>query len=336
MNVFRVLAIAFVVFAAFAPANADFIKRQTNSFAWFRDIHFVDSQRGWIVGTDGIILSTENGGQTWTVGKKFTADALLQVHFVSEDIGWMLCERNILQRKNDPTSYVRKTTDGGRTWEKIEFEGSGRERVTKLLFTPEGKAIAFGEGGYIYQLQEDQVTWKRSKTAMHYLMMDGGFADDRVGAIVGAGGTIMFTEDSGFTWEKASLIGDSSAKFNGVFFAGARGGWAVGTQGRIFRTNGGGRLWRQQNSGVTANLTDVYFTSPTNGWAVGEHGIIVETRNAGETWTVLNSNTTHRLEKVIFAAGHVWAIGYGGTLLASAKPGERPADMNRPDLKRRG
>ena len=86
-------------------------------FAWFRDIFFVDQNKGWIVGSDGVMLSTEDGGQTWVQTRKFTTDAFLQIYFTNETTGWLLCERNIYARGANATSYLRKTTDGGRTWD---------------------------------------------------------------------------------------------------------------------------------------------------------------------------------------------------------------------------
>lgn len=311
--------------AGASSVRADWEKRTTNSFAWFRDITFLDESRGFIVGTDGIIVKTTDGGATWIAQPKFSTDTFLQVHFVSEMTGWLLCERNVYARGNNPTSYIRKTTDGGRTWEKFEFEDAGRERVTRLLFNENGSATAFGEGGVFFRLQEDGLTWKRVQTAIHFLLLDGSFGSSRVGAVVGAGGTIMFSEDSGLTWEKASLLGETDTKFNAVFFTGTQGAWAVGTRGRIFRSNGSGRLWRQQDSTVTANLNDVYFTSPSSGWAVGDHGIIVRTRDGGNSWTDVKSPVTHKLEKVIFRGNRGWAIGFGGTLLtyeAASAPSE--------------
>lgn len=328
------LSVVFIL-AAVSAARGDWQKLTTNSFGWFRDITFIDAQRGFIVGTDGIIVKTADGGTTWTPQPKFSTDTFLQIHFVNETTGWLLCERNVFARGNNPTSYIRKTVDGGRTWEKFEFEDAGRERITRLLFNENGSATAFGEGGVFFRLQEDGTTWKRVQTAIHFLLLDGSFGSARVGAMVGAGGTIMFSEDSGLTWEKASLLGESDTKFNAVFFTGTQGAWAVGTRGRIFRSNGSGRLWRQQDSSVTANLNDVYFTSPTSGWAVGDHGIIVRTRDGGNTWTDVKSGVTHKLEKVIFNGGRGWAIGFGGTLLtyeatsAPTEPGVKPTLQKR-------
>lgn len=335
MKIISKIGAMLLLLLAFQTANADWVKQNTNSFAWFKDIFFLDAQHGWIVGTDGVILSTENGGQTWLQDKKFTNDAFVQIRFSSRMNGWLLCERNVYERGNDATSYLRRTTDGGRTWERIEFQDGGRERVTRLLFNADGTAMAFGEGGIFYKLQDDGVTWKKMQTAIHYLLLDGAFADGSLGAIVGTGGTILFTEDAGFTWLKATLLGDTSTRFNAVYF-GSKAAWAVGTKGRIFRSNSGGRLWRQQNSTVTANLNDVYFTGPTNGWAVGDHGIVVQTRDAGETWYDVKSTVTHRLEKVIFSGGRGWAIGFGGTVLTYDE-GTSPSDpATKPILMKRG
>ncbi|MFN2500629.1 MAG: WD40/YVTN/BNR-like repeat-containing protein [Pyrinomonadaceae bacterium] len=333
-KIHRLICLMLIAFC-FQTAQAEWVKQNTNTFAWFKDIFFVNEQKAWIAGTDGVLLATADGGATWIQSKKFTTDSFLQIHFVDENIGWLLCERNIFNRGANATSYLRKTTDGGHTWEKIEFEDGGRERVTRLLFNHDGRATAFGEGGVFFKLQEDGVSWKKSKTAIHYLLLGGEFGDPDIGALVGSGGTIMFTEDAGFTWEKATLLGLTDTRFNSIFFYGTRGAWAVGSKGRIFKSNGGGRLWRQQDSGVTVNLNDVHFTTASNGWAVGDNGVIIRTRDGGTTWQSVDSRTTHRLEKIVFSGGGGWAVGFGGTVL-TYRDGPDKKDGGPPVLMRRG
>lgn len=335
MRKFKLIPVVFVLLLGLQTANADWVRRDTKSFAWYRDIVFVTATNGWITGTDGVLLSTTDSGATWTSHKKFTNDALIQIHFINETTGWILCERNLYSRGNSATSYLRKTIDGGRTWEKIEFADGGRERMTKLVFNNDGIGTAFGEGGVFYTLQEDGREWKRSQTAIHYLLLDGAYSQGRIGAIAGSGGTIMFTEDGGFTWEKASLLGDTDTRFNAIFFSEGKGAWAVGSRGRIFHSNGGARLWRQQDSTVTANLNDVYFTSEKGGWAVGEQGIIVRTRDGGKTWTDVDSRVTHRLEKITFNGSTGWAIGFGGTLLTYTDAERTGSETGAPQLLKR-
>jgi photosystem II stability/assembly factor-like uncharacterized protein len=296
------------------PVHGEWVKQKTNSLAWFKDVFFVNEKRGWIVGTDGALLSTVDGGAAWVQAQKSTTDAFLQVYFTDENTGWLLCERNIYALRPKATSYLLKTTDGGRNWDHIDFESAGRERVTRLVFDRSGGAIAFGEGGLFYRLQEDGVTWKRSRTAYHFVLLDGAFGDNDIGAITGAGGTIVFTENSGLSWEKATILGNTDTRINSIFFVGPNNAWAVGTNGAIFHS-AGGRLWRQQASGTRANLNDVYFTSVTNGWAVGDDGIIVRTRDSGRTWRESASHVTHKLERITFAGDRGWAVGFGGTIL---------------------
>lgn len=316
-------------------ANADWVKQNTNTFAWFKDIYFLNESKGWIVGTDGMLLSTVDGGLTWKQTRRFTTDAFVQVHFESELIGWLLCERNIYARGANASSYLRKTTDGGRTWEKIEFQDGGRQRITKLLFNGNGNAVAFGEGGVFYKLQEDNVSWKKTETAIHYLLLDADYSNDLIGAIVGAGGTILFTSDGGLTWEKATLLGDTETRFNAIRFFKRDAAWAVGSRGRIFRSNGNGRLWRQQNSTVTADLNDVHFTSSLSGWAIGEQGVIVRTRDGGNTWYNVPSRTTHRLEKLAFVGNRGFAVGFGGTVLTYDESVRNSDGASRPVLRQR-
>ena len=334
MRSIKIAPILIVLCCGFQAANADWVKRNSNSLAWFRDIQCLTGSKGWSGGTDGVLFSTEDSGSTWVQAKKTTNDAYIQIHFVDETTGWLLCERDIYTRGKNPTSYLRKTVNGGRTWEKVEFPEAGRERMTKLLFSKDGRGTAFGEGGIFYTLQDDGLSWKKSRTAIRYLLLNGGYSDDKAGAIVGAGGTIMFTEDAGRSWKKATLVGDPDTRFNAIYFAGHNGAWAVGSSGRIFRSTSG-RLWQQQVSGVTADLNDVFFTSATSGWTVGEAGIILRTRDAGNTWIDVNSRTRHRLEKIVFNGNRGWAVGFGGTILtyddgpATSNPNAKPVLMRR-------
>jgi photosystem II stability/assembly factor-like uncharacterized protein len=332
--ILRSLLFVLMLLFCIHSADAEWIKQDTHSLAWFHDVFFVNQSKGWIVGGGGVMLSTDDGGVTWKRKPNLTSDSLLQIYFTSETTGWLLCERDIYTRGAKASAYLRKTADGGRTWDKIEFAGSGRERVTRLLFDVDGTATAFGEGGIFYRLQNDGMTWKKETTTTRFLLLDGFFANENVGAIVGAGGTILYTDDAGGTWERASLLGDTDARLNAVFFTSPTSGIAVGTKGSIFRTSGSRRLWRQQSSGINVNLTDVYFTNHSNGWAVGEQGLVLRTRDGGTTWTNVESHVTHTLEKVVFAGNTGWAVGYGGTVIRYDPNNTNQDTGSKPSLQR--
>ena len=311
-KIVALLALAILV----QTVNAEWVRQRSASLAWFRDVAFVSETKGWIVGSDGVMLSTTDGGKVWKAEPRFTTDTFREIHFTDENTGWLLCERNMFNRGQKALSYLRKTTDGGKTWEPIEFEDAGRERIVRLLFNNLGTATAFGEGGVFYKLQDDGRTWKKSLSPIRFLLLGGAFGSGPSGAIAGAGGTVLFTRDNGLTWEPATVIGRSDARFNAVHFVGERLGWAVGAQGSIIAATGGGRLWREQDSGVDADLNDVFFTSNSDGWAIGDGGTIIRTRNGGSQWSLVNSHVKHKLERIVFAGRRGWAVGYGGTILS--------------------
>ncbi len=83
--------------------------------AAFGTIDFVDMQHGWV--TDGMVLySTSDGGQHWTKlspGANF--EQVTDLSFVSSTTGWAI------GGQSNTSSFLLKTTDGGKTWTPIPF-----------------------------------------------------------------------------------------------------------------------------------------------------------------------------------------------------------------------
>ena len=314
MNLFGKILSLLLLFAAFQTANAGWTKQASNTLAWLRDVYFFNENRGIIAGSNGAFLETKDGGKSWTKRKNFTADNILQISFSDEYNGWLLCERDVFSRGANAVSYLLKTSDGGESWEKIEFKDAGRTRITKIFFNQKGKGFAVGEGGAFFESKDDG-TWEKTPSPVSYLLLGGFFADDTHGAVVGAGGKIFFTEDAGANWNQANIFGDKTAKFNSVFFTNQKNGWTVGANGKIFQTFSGGKTWREQNSGVTNDLFDVFFKNTAQGWAVGDGGTILHTETAGNVWTVQPTPLKHKLERVLFVGKKGFAVGFGGTIL---------------------
>ena len=315
MRLGKKFAILILFLVSFQSVRADWTKQNSNTLAWLKDVYFLDERNGWIVGSGGTFLTTEDGGETWTKKKKITEDNLRQVYFTDERIGWLLCERDVYSLGVNAPSYLLKTIDGGANWERVEFADNQRKRITKFFFAKNGAGLAVGEGGAFFALGDDKKSWKRIASSARHLLFDGLFTDEASGAVVGAGGTILFTEDAGLSWNKAAIFGDAAAKLNRVFFVNQKNGWTVGAQGKIFQTVNGGKVWREQKSNVAEDLTDVFFNDTANGWAVGDQGTILRTDTAGNVWTTVKSNARHKLEKIVFVGKKGFAVGFGGTIL---------------------
>lgn len=315
MKSVKFFSVLFLFIFCFQTARAEWIKQESNSLAWFHDVYFLNENKGWIAGSGGTLLATIDGGKTWKKQNDLTEDTIREVFFTGEKDGWLLCERNIYSLGAAAPSYLLKTSDGGASWEHIEFKDAKRERIAGIFFSKTGAGAAIGEGGAYFALQDDRKIWKKMSMPIRYLMLDGIFTDDAHGAMVGAGGTILFTEDAGFSWNKSNVPSNSTTKLNSVFFVNQKTGWTVGAQGKIYQTFNGGKVWRGQNSNTEKELTDVFFVDTAEGWAVGDEGLILHTTTAGNIWTMFAAPAKHRLEKIFFAGKKGWAVGFGGTIL---------------------
>ncbi len=76
------------------------IVRHTNWQTDFADVFFVDSQLGWVVGSNGKISHTVNSGQTWMPQRSPEKTDLKTVFFTDKDHGWVLGRATLLRTEN--------------------------------------------------------------------------------------------------------------------------------------------------------------------------------------------------------------------------------------------
>jgi photosystem II stability/assembly factor-like uncharacterized protein len=290
--------------------------------AWLHAVYFLDQERGWAVGGNGALLSTRDGGRNWVSMRRPTEDALRDLYFADEREGWLVCERSIylLKEKDEPRTYLMNTRDGGASWRRVDVSGMDRDaRLVRALFTPEGRAWAFGEAGVLYATRDGGQSWVRQRVPTHHLLLGGAFLNGAEGWLVGAGATLLRTSDGGETWRASTIRGLGEVRFTAVSFVDRWRGWAVGGGGRVFATTDGGQTWRAQASNTIADLYDVRFLNAMEGWAVGAEGTVIHTTDGGRRWAREASGTTHPLERLFFVnRERGWAVGFGGTIIAYA------------------
>jgi photosystem II stability/assembly factor-like uncharacterized protein len=107
-----------------------------------------------------------------------------------------------------------------------------------------------------------------------------------------------------------------------VDFASVNYGYAVGENGRTFRTYEGGVTWNEVTTETSENLLSVRFVSSSNGWACGTNGVILRTTDLGVSWDTVPSGTSFDLHDIFFVdVNNGWAVGESGTVLRSTDGG---------------
>jgi photosystem II stability/assembly factor-like uncharacterized protein len=70
-------------------------------------VWFINSNSGWIVGHNGLIMHTGNGGFSYVIQNSNTTATLYDVYFYDNNIGWT----------TGTAGTILKTMDGGSNWQ---------------------------------------------------------------------------------------------------------------------------------------------------------------------------------------------------------------------------
>lgn len=270
-------------------------------------IHFGDDKNGWAVGTNGVTLSTTDGGKTWNETETVTStdNKYTDVNFTSPKHGWLAS-----------IGKVSYTGSGGNSWS-VQYQeravGKKPSGILDLYFITKTEGWAVGGFGTILHTQNGGGQWEKIKTYSDIHLWGVHFVDTEHGWIVGQEGEILHTQDGGKQWIRQESKVEQP--LFAVHFVDTMNGWIVGTDGLILHTADGGITWDRQTNPLKHSLRDVEFHNADEGWAVGEEGLILRTIDGGNTWSRYPSPTTHNLQEIFFNKKSGWIVGAKGTIL---------------------
>ncbi len=307
--------------------------QSSGSLARLSGVFFVDRDHGWIAGSNGTLLFTEDGGAKWrrqSLPERQKTEALHDLWFFNAERGLLLGEYGLFNRRGDVSwserIFLLTSLDRGANWEAgalarlpikpreiivSKKPGEVVEAVkpaqqppdpvlTRMAFANDRAGWACGEAGTIQHTRDGGATWQMQPTLTRKLLYDVAAVGNKQACAVGAGGTILQTNDGGQNWfEQASGVTET---LRAVHFVDARQGWAVGSQGTIIATANGGARWQRQTSSATQNLNDVFFINAKEGWAAGDRGWLLRTVDGGATWESVELTTHANLARLFFVA----------------------------------
>jgi photosystem II stability/assembly factor-like uncharacterized protein len=337
----------------------------------FTTVDLVDANHGWVAGfptsssvTSGTVFSTSDGGETWDRHEPGDSiyDPLWDIQFLDQDRGYVV-GANYVGAWGPP---VWRTLDGGETWEKVRMDRHENDGLFGLAVM-EGRVVALGDHDYVvtstdpwgtYEWPNGENLFTQAFINIHYRFEDVFFLDEETGWAVGSnvyaptlsGQVIFHTSDGGSTWEtQHEHASPSDAVFSyhrldGVFFADAQNGWAVGTseekQNTILHTSNGGVDWQEQGQGLYASweleFFDVQFFDDQEGWALAtdnfpsDHIFLAHTTNGGSEWNWVDTGIIGNMaigyalvqgELSFTDSQHGWAVGGLGQIVHTTDGG---------------
>ena len=270
-----------------------------------------DGQSGWAVGSGGVIVHTSDAGAHWSTQVSNTSNNLNGVWFTNATDGWAV----------GSLGTVLRTIDAGATWVRLTVSSS--DNLMDVCFADADTGFAVGSSGAVLRTI-DGVAWQKTSIT-GTVLQSVSFAGPRNGWIVGDGGKIFGTTDSGIGWTLVQPA-ITTTNLNAVWRRSAESAWAVGDQGVAPLTTGTSAAygWTLGSAGAVYTLEGVCFPDPMIGYAVGASGAgaILRTDDGGSTWQAQAAHASRTLNDVYFVdALRGWAVGDGGIIVHTSLGG---------------
>jgi photosystem II stability/assembly factor-like uncharacterized protein len=200
----------------------------------FGAVSFTDPDHGYVVGHDGLILATTDGGATWAYRGDPRYGILTGVSFADQYHGEVVGR---VTGRPDQVSYTTLGTDDGEKWEPHTAAKQGEPvspvNLTAVAVSGPLHALAVGNNGRIFVTFDEGKTWRNRRNGTNEDLAAVAFADDRRALAVGSvnfqgdlRAQILATADGGQTW--TAYPSPQFADLQGIDFADPSTAYAVG------------------------------------------------------------------------------------------------------------
>ena len=293
-------------------------------------VYALNSEHIWVVGDEGTILKTTDGGITWGEINCPVTYPLYNVHFVNEDTGWVGGDNNSI-------TEIMRTTNGGLSWELKTLMGSsdyGNYDIEFIEGSPGEPPRGFVSAGL-------SLVWKTDDFGENWVDIGFGtcganslrsisFINKNEGWFVGEPSatqevSIVRTTDGGQTYEIQTNPINPDIRLNCVSFADNQHGIAAGVGSTILYTSNGGNDWESRPVS-NYRWQSVHLIGSGKAWAVGRNGTIMCSTDWGYTWSAQASGVVCELWEVFFTNDDEgWVVGggagYPGVILRTKNGG---------------
>ena len=252
------------------------------------DIDFVDDKNGFLVGTDRLILETNDGGISW---KERELDIpregnfrLLSVDFKGQE-GWIAGQPGLILHTldggenwtrldlgnnlpGDPylittietdsaelattAGAIYKTVDGGANWEAIVLDTSGSGGIRELRRTKNGGYISVSSlGNFFSVLNAQQDNWSPHQRASSKRVQSVGEQPGGDLWMLSRGAEIRFNADPNDldAWSKPIIPIVNGYNYQDLGWDPSDSIWAAGGNGTLLVSKDGGNSWEQDPVG---------------------------------------------------------------------------------------
>lgn len=309
---FLTLAAVFLILAAVRTYSQTLVNQN--------DIKFETPSIATLVGQDGLIMRTEDGGTTWNVKDPGVTNVLNAMDIVTyEDNTGSSVTLMIAVGEN---GVIAKSYDNGESWT-VKTNVSIENLNDVAIYSPELIYIC-GNNGTLLRSIDNGNNFETITVPVTANLNSISFSGPQTSVtrinvmVVGDEGTIL-TSPNAYDW--SVVTSGTTEDLYAVSYSGIN-SVCTGANGTILLSNDDGANWVSSVSGVTTNIYDVKYLNMLTAVASSENGTLLRTEDGCATWAVISSPVEADLFAVNFANENVGiSIGSEGTEIYSLDGG---------------
>lgn len=250
-------------------------------------IKFEEPSVATLVGQDGLIMRTIDGGVTWDAQTSGITNVLYSIEYAKyiNESG----EPVKMQIAVGENGVILKSLDDGLTW--VVMTSGTLENLNDVnIFTP-NLIFACGNNGVLLKSVDYGETWTaielNTTENLNDIASTGPSTLEAVNSVVvvGTGGK-LFASANMEEW--AVITSPVTENLLSVTFSG-NSVIAAGDNGTIIKSINNGIDWVISNSGITTKIFDIKFVTPTLVIGSSENGVMVRSEDAGDNWTTVTT-----------------------------------------------
>ncbi|MFM7676305.1 MAG: photosynthesis system II assembly factor Ycf48 [Synechococcus sp.] len=278
------------------------------------DVAFTDRQHGFLVGSNRLIMETNDGGASWEERSLELPEEenfrLISIDFNGKE-GWIVGQPGLLLHSTDNgqnwnrlfldtklpgepylvtaqgrssaelatnVGAVYRTSDGGQSWQAEVVDAAGA--VRDLRRSPTGSYVSVSSlGNFFATWDPGQETWQPHQRVSSQRVQAMGFQPEGGLWMLARGAQLRFNEEPGNpeVWSKPVIPITNGYGYLDLAWDPSGTLWTGGGSGTLLSSPDGGKTWRRDpvGSAQPTNFTRIAFLPDGKGFVLGERGSLL-------------------------------------------------------------
>ncbi|KXJ50664.1 WD40/YVTN/BNR-like repeat-containing protein [Neptuniibacter pectenicola] len=269
-------------------------------------VHFFGKQTGWAVGHDGVVLHTQDGGQSWVMQLDGAKVNQLRVDAVTAELQYQRSLETVDPERLENLGYQLDDA-------KAALDGVPSTPLLDLFFVDAQTGYAVGAYGLFLVTHDGGQHWRYkgqilpNPDSLHL----NRIIKTKQGRllILGEAGLLMQSEDKGENWQAIDL------PYQGSFFSTVEaddGLYLMGLRGTVLKRsvdNEGVTVWDYVDSGLTATINDSVIIGH-HAYLVGQGGALL--KKQGDSFEPFLQRGLRSYSAVESVGHYLVVVGEGG------------------------